>query len=67
MKDFTPGFAIVRIDLYLDDPEERVTVKRIVWEQALAEAEVARLNEVNSDKQCRYFWQYTRVDERGLT
>jgi hypothetical protein len=29
---------------------------------ACPEAEVERLNELNADKNCLYFWQYTRVD-----
>jgi hypothetical protein len=56
------GYAIIRLDLdpvYTD--EDRYTVKRVVWSEDEADAEVARLNEVNADKNCRYFWQYTRV------
>ena len=55
------GFAIVRIDGYAD-PEDAVYVKRVVWSQDLASAEVERLNRLSADKGCRYFWQYTRVD-----
>ena len=63
MGNVDPGYAIIRLDLdpvYAD--EDRYTVKRVVWSEAAAVAEVARLNEVNADKNCRYFWQYTRVD-----
>ena len=38
-------------------------MKRVVWDEALAEREVQRLNELNAAKGCFYFWQYTRVDE----
>ena len=41
-----PGYAIVRLDLepvYVD--EDRFTVKRVVWSEDEASAEVARLNE----------------------
>ena len=62
MEKFIPGFAILRIDLDYEDDEDRVSVKRVVWDQGLAEAEVQRLNELNAGKSCRYFWQYTRVD-----
>jgi hypothetical protein len=60
-----PGYAIIRLDL---DPvygdEDRYTVKRVVWSEDEASAEVARLNKVKASKNCRYFWQYTRVDRR---
>jgi hypothetical protein len=63
-KDALPGFAIVRIDDY-DDPEDSVYVKRVVWSEELARSEVERLNRLNADAGCRYFWQYTRVDPLG--
>ena len=44
--------------------EDKVTVKRVVWNLDEARAEVERLNRINQDKGCRYFWQYTRVDVR---
>ena len=41
-----------------------VTVKEIVTAQQSAEAEVERLNKLNAEKSCRYFWQQTRfVDD----
>jgi hypothetical protein len=65
LRNVDPGYAIIRLDL---DPiyhdEERYTVKRIVWTEEAADAEVERLNRVNADKNCRYFWRYTRVDRR---
>jgi hypothetical protein len=49
--------------------DERVTPRSQMPKGTRAEvlephrpAEVARLNEVNADKNCRYLWQYTRVD-----
>jgi hypothetical protein len=67
VRDVDPAYAIIRLDL---DPiyteEDRYTVKRVMWSEDEAVAEVARLNEVNADKNCRYFWQYTRVDQRYL-
>ena len=59
------AFAIVRLDDFQDsevDVRNRVTVKRIVWDQAEAEAEVERLNAINEG--VRYFWQATRVDDQ---
>ena len=61
-QDVEHRFAIIRIDLNLREDEDRVTIKRVVRSQELAESEVARLNDVNADKHCRYFWQYTRID-----
>ncbi|HEY8237206.1 MAG TPA: hypothetical protein VIF85_11235 [Gaiellaceae bacterium] len=66
MENVDPAYAIIRLDLdpvYAD--EDRYTVKRIVWSEDEAVAEVARLDEINIDKNCRYFWQYTRVDRRA--
>lgn len=60
------GFAIVRVDLFHGEEvtwENRITVKRIVWSEAIADAEVARLNELNGEKGCVYFWQSVRVAE----
>jgi hypothetical protein len=36
------------------------TVKEIVTTREAAEAEVERLNKLNAEKGCRYFWQQTR-------
>ena len=60
-----PAFAIVRIDADVQNDEDRFTVTRVVWDQAFAESEVARLNELNSDKGARYFWQATRAERRA--
>ncbi len=65
MKDVEPAYAIVRVDHDSPTDEERFTVRRIVWDEQLAESEVRRLSEVNADKGCAYFWQYTRVDRRS--
>jgi hypothetical protein len=59
-----PAFAIVRIDTGVQHDEDRFTVTRIVWDQALAVSEVIRLNELNRDKGARYIWQATRAQRR---
>lgn len=59
-----PAFAIVRIDADLQNDEDRFTVTRVVWDQASAESEVRRLNELNSGKGARYIWQATRAERR---
>jgi len=64
VRDVDPAYAIIRGDLDVKDDEARFTVRRIVWSEELAEAEVQRLQELNADKGCRYLWQYTRVDRR---
>lgn len=59
------AFAIVRLDDFQGpdvDLRNRVSVKRIVWDQAEAEAEVERLSGLTEG--VRYFWQATRVDPR---
>jgi len=60
-----PAFAIVRVDLEVEDDESRFTVTGVAWDQDFAESEVARLNDLNGDKGARYFWQATRVQRRG--
>jgi hypothetical protein len=65
VKDFDPAYAIVRVDHDAATDEERFTVRRIVWDEELADGEVQRLTELNADKSCGYFWQYTRVDRRS--
>jgi hypothetical protein len=64
-RDVDPAYAIIRVDLDARHDEARFTVRRIVWNEELAEAEVQRLQELNADKGCRYFWQYTGVDHRS--
>ena len=58
----TQVYAVVRIDNYLTaELENNITIKEIVWSLEEAEAEVARLHELNASKGCRYFWQSTRL------
>jgi hypothetical protein len=59
---FEPGFAIIRIDLDVRNDEDRITVKSVVRTLEVAISEVERLNRVNADKSCLYFWQYTRIE-----
>jgi hypothetical protein len=58
MKNTEPCFAIVRVD------GDRKTIKVIVWSLEKAESEVERLNELNEDKGCWYFWEPTRAERR---
>ena len=57
-------FAVVRIDNFLADvspPVNAITIKEVVLTQEEAESEVRRLSAMNSDKNCLYFWQRTRM------
>lgn len=63
-RDYDHVFAIIRFDSFqLPDapPDELVTIKMIVWDQEVAEQEVARLNSLNAGKGSVYFWQMTRL------
>lgn len=61
------GFAIIRIDKIksrrIFNYDELVIIKKIVWTQIKAEAEVIRLNKLNNNKGCIYFWQLTRIEK----
>lgn len=58
-------YAIVRVDgldAAADGPwESRITVKEVVLDADHAAAEVRRLNDLNRDKDCYYFWTITRL------
>jgi hypothetical protein len=58
-------YVIVRYDRFQEPSEQSFTVKEVVKTQAMAEAEVNRLNELNSDKNCTYLWQVTRLFPEG--
>lgn len=58
-------YAIVRFDRDVHSWENSFSVKEIVRTQDIAESEVKRLNEVNADKDCLYFWQTTRLFPSG--
>ena len=58
-------YAVIRIETGLSDPVSEITVTEILPNLELAEAEVARLNRVTSDKGSRYVWQATRYYPGG--
>ncbi|MGI8978433.1 MAG: hypothetical protein ACR2FY_04340 [Pirellulaceae bacterium] len=63
-------YAVLRYDAFHDAtalPEECVTVKEVVRSREAAEAEVARLNAINSEKNCRYWCQQTRLFPEGCS
>ncbi len=61
----TRAYAIVRVEDGAGEEtpfEFRMKVKRIVWDQDLANSEVDRLNAIRRSP-CHYFWQVTHVDD----
>jgi len=58
-------YAVIRFDRHMQSWENAFTVKEIVRTQDIAESEVKRLNELNADKDCLYFWQTTRLFSSG--
>jgi hypothetical protein len=65
-------YAIVRFDYFHHDldaenVENAISITKVVWDMDTAQAEVARLNEVNKDKDCIYFWQTTRLQRRDAS
>ena len=57
-------FAIIRLDDY-SNIEDGITVKEVVPTLEEAIREVERLNSLNADKGCKYFWQTTRFFPHG--
>ncbi len=63
---FDHVFAVIRVDKYSIpvQPSDAIIVTKILWSQKDAEKEVARLNQLNSGKNCEYFWQVTRLERQ---
>lgn len=61
-----PLYAIIRLDLGCQGPiADRIMVTKIVTDVDSAEAETARLNQLNG-KDSLYFWRTTRIRSRLL-
>ena len=60
-------YPIVRIDTPIgqSDPKNKITVVKVLTSQGAAEAEVSRLNRINSGKSCTYFWCPSRLIEQN--
>jgi hypothetical protein len=58
-------YPIIRVDTPLDpnDAQRNITVVKVMTSQAAVEAEVSRLNQVNADKSCTYFYCTSRLVE----
>ena len=57
-------YAVIRIDEY-SSIRDSITVKEILPTMEQAEKEVERLNRLDGDKGCYYFWQATRYFPEG--
>ncbi len=59
--------AVVRHDEYAEDITNAITVVAVVPTKQEAEQEVDRLNQVNAEKRCSYFWTPAKYypDGRG--
>ena len=57
-------FVVLRADAYDEDGHvsEHVTVKKVVASEEQARREVERLNAINSDKACRYYFEIAQFD-----
>jgi hypothetical protein len=58
-------YPIVRIDTPIgeSDPTNKITVVKVLTSQGAADAEVSRLNQINTGKSCKYFWCTSRLIE----
>ncbi len=63
-----PVYAVLRHDAFQGPQapiEVLVTVTSVVTTRSAARAEVERLTALNREKDCRYYWQATRLVERS--
>lgn len=63
-KNYKHVYAVIRIDRFQGNEvslKDKVTVKEVIRTKEKAISEVERLNKVNADKGCEYFWQITRL------
>ncbi|MBX3436576.1 MAG: hypothetical protein KF861_03730 [Planctomycetaceae bacterium] len=74
---YTQGYAVIRVDNHecpghVEEYESggttwpapgpgNITIKEVVFDAGEAQNEVLRLNNRNSRKACRYYWQTTHV------
>ena len=64
-EDYHHVYAVVRVDEFQGHDvslQDKIRVKAIVSTPEKAESEVKRLNTINADKGCTYFWQLTRLE-----
>lgn len=68
MKDTSHLYAILREDTFSQktEPKKWITLKEVVPDPEMAEAECARLNGLNGDKGIRYFVNVARIKNEHL-
>jgi len=62
---FRHVYPIVRIDKPFDEayPTNTLSVVKVLTSEAAAEIEVSRLNTINANKRCVYFYNISRLVE----
>ena len=77
MRTFETAYAVIRVETTTEQSDTdnvgpninvggySITVKEVVATVEEAQAEVARLNALNEEIGCRYFWQSTHVFREG--
>ena len=61
MKEAIHVYAVVRVDDFHEAfGDDAISIKEVLPTMEQAIHEVERLNELNSDKACHYFWCTTR-------
>ncbi len=74
---YEPGYSVIRVETEIPDPEpandsdygpqspwnDKIRVETILLDLENAENEVERLSNLKGDKDCVYFWQYTRIEK----
>ena len=62
-------YTIIRLDKSADTDllpnQNLITVKKVVRSEEVAQREVERLNRVNADKACEYYYQISRLARDG--
>ena len=59
-------YAVVRVDDFnAEFGDGAISIKEILPTMEEAVAEVGRLNKLNADKECHYFWRMTRYFPQG--
>jgi hypothetical protein len=66
MREAIHVYAVVRVDDFnAEFGDSTISIKEILPTLEEAIREVERLNKLNADKECHYFWQLTRYFPQG--
>jgi hypothetical protein len=63
---FDHAFVVIRIDEFMAkySVEDQIAAVKAYWNPEDAQQEVERLNKLNGDKGCHYFWQVVRIEKK---